>query len=163
MSLERKIRILVVAFTIGLVISGITAIPLLSEVDWLIRVIGGHRSSSFWLSQWLFTVRDGLAASPPFMYYGTDWLAFGHFAIAVAFIGPIHDPIRNIWVVQFGIIASILVIPFALILGEFRGIPVGWRLIDCSFGVAGFAALALAHKWIQDLETERNERKLLQN
>lgn len=72
--------------------------------------------------------------------------------IAIAFIGPIRDPIKNIWVVQFGLIASILVIPFALIFGEVRGIPFAWRLIDCSFGLAGILATRLAYNWIRKLE-----------
>jgi Na+/melibiose symporter-like transporter len=48
---------------------------------------------------------------------------------------------RNIWVIEFGLIASALVIPYAFVAGYYRGIPVGWRLIDCSFGVVGFALL----------------------
>ena len=27
--------------------------------------------------------------------YGTDWLAFAHITIAVAFLGPLKDPVRN--------------------------------------------------------------------
>jgi hypothetical protein len=73
----------------------------------------------------------------PFLAYGTDWLAFAHLVIAVAFIGPYFDPIRNKWVITFGLIACVGVIPLALIAGPIRGIPFGWRLIDCSFGVCG--------------------------
>jgi hypothetical protein len=63
--------------------------------------------------------------------------------IAVAFLGPLKDPIRNIWVVEFGMIACILVIPLALICGHIRGIPFAWQLIDCSFGIFGFIPLAI--------------------
>jgi hypothetical protein len=38
-------------------------------------------------------------------------------------------------------LASILVLPLAWIAGPLRGIPVGWRLIDCSFGVLAFPLL----------------------
>jgi hypothetical protein len=55
--------------------------------------------------------------------YGTDWLAFAHLVIAIAFLGPLKDPVRNIWVVEFGMIACLLVIPLALICGPIRGIP----------------------------------------
>ncbi|SCF41963.1 hypothetical protein [Micromonospora mirobrigensis] len=34
------------------------------------------------------------------MLYGTDWLAFAHLVLAVAFWGPLRDPVRNVWVVQ---------------------------------------------------------------
>jgi hypothetical protein len=84
----------------------------------------------------------------------TDWLGFGHLMIAVAFIGPIRDPVRNKWVVQFGIIACVLVIPLALIFGPLRGIPAFWTPIDCSFGVVGLIPLLLAYRHIRALERE---------
>ena len=77
------------------------------------------------------------------MAYGTDWLAFAHIAIAVYFIGPLIDPVRNEWVLYAGLIGCILVLPLALICGPLRGIPLYWRLIDCSFGV--FGALPLLY------------------
>jgi hypothetical protein len=40
-------------------------------------------------------------------------------------------------VIEFGVIACILIIPFAMIAGHFRGMPFWWRLIDCSFGIIG--------------------------
>jgi hypothetical protein len=90
----------------------------------------------------------------PFLAYGTDWLGFAHLAIAVAFWGPIKAPVRNVWVVEFGIIACLLVIPLALVCGPIRGIPFYWRLIDCSFGVFGLIPLVIARKMI--LEIARN-------
>ena len=65
----------------------------------------------------------------PLLFYGTDWLAFGHFVIAIAFIGALRDPVRNRWLLDFGLIACGLVIPFALVFGGRRGIPFWWRLI----------------------------------
>lgn len=88
------------------------------------------------------------------MAYGTDWLAFAHLVIAVAFIGPYRDPVRNSWVVTFGIIACIGIIPLALIAGAVRGIPLYWRLIDCSFGVFGAIPLWLVRRDIAMLQTE---------
>jgi hypothetical protein len=41
-------------------------------------------------------------ASYPYLAYGTDWLAFAHLVIAVAFIGPLMQPVKNVWVIQFG-------------------------------------------------------------
>jgi len=43
---------------------------------------------------------DGSGDGYPFIAYGTDWLAFAHFVIAIAFIGPWRDPVRNVWVVE---------------------------------------------------------------
>jgi hypothetical protein len=82
----------------------------------------------------------------PFLLYGYDWLAFAHFVLAILFIGPFRDPVKNIWVIEFGLIACVLVIPLALIAGHFRGIPVGWRLLDCSFGLLGFIPLSISYQ-----------------
>ena len=43
-------------------------------------------------------------------------------------------------------------IPYAMIFGAVRGIPIGWRLVDCSFGVIGLVPLALARRSIRQLE-----------
>jgi hypothetical protein len=153
-TLERRIRILLLIFIAGLVLSGFTAIPLESELraitNWAIA--NGLQDSVVF--EWLIRVREGVTETNlnhPFIAYGTDWLAFGHFVIAIAFIGPLRDPIKNIWVVEFGMIACILVIPYALIMGAFRDIPTWWRFIDCSFGVLGLAPLWLCHDQIKRL------------
>jgi hypothetical protein len=85
------------------------------------------------------------------MFYGTDWLAFAHIVLALAFLGPLRDPIKNVWVVEFGMIACVLVPPMALVFGPIRGIPWFWRLIDCSFGVVGIIPLWLSRHYIQQL------------
>jgi hypothetical protein len=48
-------------------------------------------------------------------------------------------------------IACALVIPFAFIMGSLRGIPFGWRLIDCSFGVLGMIPLWFCRRLIKQL------------
>jgi hypothetical protein len=156
--LRRRIRILLWLFIVGLVISGATAIPLETEVRLLLRIIGAGGGAALeqrsGLAQWLTTVRGGLVetnARYPFIAYGTDWLAFGHFVIAIAFIGPLRDPVKNVWVVEFGMLACALLIPFAFGMGAVRGIPLGWRLVDCSFGVLGMLPLWLCREYIQAL------------
>jgi hypothetical protein len=59
--------------------------------------------------------------------------------------------VRNIWVVEFGMIACVLIVPFSLIAGGLRGIPMFWRLIDCSFGVLGIVPLWLARRYTRKL------------
>jgi hypothetical protein len=132
----------------GLVLSGVTAFPLSHELDLLARLLRiGHLTpecSPHDLGRWILIVRDGLQqmyAQHPWIAYGTDWLAFAHLVLAVFFIGPWRDPVRNVWVLQAGIIACALVLPLALICGPLRGIPFYWRLIDCSFGVLGMLPL----------------------
>lgn len=145
-----RIRGLLWIFIIGLILSGVTAIPLEMELKTLTQWIGGESG----LSQWLLRIRDALIetnAKYPFIGYGTDWLAFAHFVLAVAFIGPLRDPVKNVWVVEFGMIACALVVPFALVMGGIREIPFGWRLIDCSFGVFGIIPLWLCRRFIKQL------------
>jgi hypothetical protein len=115
------------------------------------------------LSHWILKVSEGLQdtnSKYPFMAYGTDWLAFGHFAIAVAFIGALRNPVRNRWLFQFGMIACVLIVPYAFIFGGVRGIPVYWRLIDCSFGVFGLIPLWLCNRWAGEIENPRASNRV---
>lgn len=140
----RKYRLVLLLFIFGLVISGVTAFPLQQELDWVTKLRGldpgtGAQPGNG-LDHWLLTVRDGLRsayAHSPWLAYGTDWLAFAHLVLAIFFIGPLLDPLRNVWVLKAGLVACVLVPSLALICGPLRGIPWAWRLIDCSFGIAG--------------------------
>ncbi len=162
--LIRKIRILLVLFLIGLVISGLTAFPLAWEVRILNQMIGpGTFMEKMFppMTNWIARVYEALLETDklyPFLMYGTDWLAFGHIVIGIVILGAIYNPVRNIWVIQFGIIACVLVIPTALICGQIREIPFFWRLIDCSFGVFGIIPLWLAYIFTRQLE-KNNSRK----
>lgn len=152
--LKKRVSLVTWLFIVGLLISGATAIPLRWEVDLLAKVFGADEQSNSAVDQWIFKVRATLNetdATHPFLFYGTDWLAFGHFVIAISFIGALRDPVRNVWLFDFGLIACVLVVPYALIFGAVRGIPFWWRLIDCSFGVVGFIPLWLCRKWTREL------------
>lgn len=144
----RRIKLLISLFIVGLILSGVTAIPPLQETNWLVEQFN---------VPWLLRVHTALEqtqAQYPFLFYGTDWLAFGHFVIAIAFVGALRDPVRNRWLFDFGLIACALVIPYALVFGGLRGIPLWWRLIDCSFGIFGTIPLWLCRKWTRALEEQ---------
>ncbi len=152
--LRRRIQWLTWFFITGLVVSGATAIPLSAEVGWLTGHLSPEAIPSS-LTIWLNRVQAALqdtAERHPFLFYGTDWLAFGHFMIAIVFVGALRDPVRNRWLFDFGLIACVLVIPYALAFGGLREIPIGWRLIDCAFGVGGFVPLWLCRQWARELE-----------
>ena len=91
-------------------------------------------------------------ANYPFLLYGTDWLAFAHLMIAVAFVGLYRDPVRNRWLITFGMIACVGILPLALICGPLRHIPFYWQLIDCSFGVFGLVPLLWLRALVDKLE-----------
>jgi hypothetical protein len=153
-----KIRVCLVLFVIGLVLSGLTAFPLERETGMLSHLFGvsaGPQLGEPALHTWLRRVHEGIAVTNrayPFMAYGTDWLAFAHLVIAIAFLGPLRDPVRNKWVLEFGIIACAGVVPLALIAGPIRGIPLYWRLIDCSFGIIGVIPLLICLRYVRQIE-----------
>jgi len=159
LQLKKQIRSLTIFFMAALVFSGATAIPAETELTVLLQFIPSTGMIGSLLATVLEAVRD-TQAHYPFLFYGNDWLAFAHFVIAVAFIGVIKDPVKNIWVLQFGMIACAMVLPFALIAGGLRGLPIWWRCIDCSFGVIGFIPLWLCYKKTQQLEKLINEDRL---
>ncbi len=143
-----RFRITMGIFIVGLLASGITAFPLLAEMKLLSTWLGlsaavspaGHSGMDFWI----LTVRFGLEdmyGRYPWIAYGTDWLAFGHIAIAFFFVGPLLRPAEGRSAIHAGIAACILVIPVALVCGAIRGIPLYWRFIDCAFGVFGILPL----------------------
>lgn len=161
----RRIRILITLFILGLLASGLTAFPLQWELNVLTQLVTSPISPlpSLWpeLVAWIALVNRALQetyAQYPFLAYGTDWLAFAHIVIAVAFVGPLRDPVRNVWVIEFGMIACVLVVPLALIMGPLRGIPFFWTLVDCSFGVLGFIPLWLCRRAILWLEYQEGSR-----
>jgi hypothetical protein len=126
--LLRSIRIWLGVVIVGLVLSGVTAFPLQHELDLIVRLsvrchLANHLPA---LSEWLIRVDSALIdtdAHYPFLAYGTDWLAFAHLVIAVAFIGPWLDPVRNKWCITWGLIACAGVPLLALVAGPIRGIP----------------------------------------
>jgi hypothetical protein len=159
-ALQRRIRFLLIFFILVLIVAGLTAIPLRWELELLNQWLGSDSSiAQFlpalagWISRVNHSVQNGYGQYP-LLAYGTDWLAFAHIVIAVAFIGPLLDPIKNIWVIEFGMIACILIMPWALIFGVIRGIPLFWTLIDMSFGAIGIIPLWLARRSIYALSKE---------
>ncbi|MES2701995.1 MAG: hypothetical protein V4649_05105 [Bacteroidota bacterium] len=152
-NLLRRIRFMICLFVILLILSGATAFATYTELKWIIE--SGLFSESSLLGQWLYkvwlAVKD-INDRNPLLFYGYDWLAFAHIVIGLAFIGPYRDPVRNKWVIDWGIISCICVIPLAVIAGPVRGIPWYHILIDCAFGVIGIVPLLVVRRWIGKLE-----------
>jgi len=153
-SLLFRIRAWTLFFIAALVFSGLSAIPLQPELDVLVHYFAQDQPPTM-LGSWLLQVQSGVHdvnTRWPFMGLGTDWLAFGHVVIGLGFIGLLKDPLRNEWLVTWGILACLLVIPWAWCFGGLREIPWGWRLIDCSFGVGGLVPMLLIRGYIAKLK-----------
>lgn len=133
--------------------------PLETELAFLTRCFSPDTMIGAWISKVYLAITD-TNKQYPFLSYGYDWLAFAHYVLAILFIGPYRDPVRNKWVIRFGMIACLLIIPFAFIAGHFRGIPIGWRIIDCSFGIIGIIPLSICFRKIEQLETLNQQNKI---
>lgn len=148
-----KTRRLILFFVVVLVLSGVTAFPVYSELKWLLEQNIFNNNSV--IGAWLQKVFAGVKSAQenyPFLFYGFDWLAFAHLVIAILFIGPYKDPVKNKWIIEWGMITCIAILPLAFIAGNIRGIPVAHILIDCSFGVIGIIPLFICRKCILHLE-----------
>jgi hypothetical protein len=155
-----RIRALLIFFMFGLVLSGLSAIPAQWETEVLKSLLGsGTRFGNYLpeISIWVDRIYEGVHSAYnqyPFLAYPNDWLAFGHVAIAVAFIGPLRDPLKNIWVVEFGMIICFLVVPWAFMFGLLRDIPWFWTLTDMSFGLFGIIPLWFVRRDILSMKTD---------
>ena len=158
----QQIRAWMIFFMISLFLSGLTAMPAESELAFLSRCFSPETRIGAWIDK-VYTGVANTNKEYPFIAYGYDWLAFAHFTLAVLFIGPYRHPVRNKWVIEFGMIACVLIIPFALITGYFRGIPFWWQMIDCSFGIIGLLPLNIVYRKIKQLETLTNTSVAYEN
>lgn len=152
------IRLLVIFFIGALVISGATAFPLESELKLLCSIIGVSTDEPYsnytGFQGFIAYVYAGITDTStkyPFLAYGTDWLAFAHIVIAIAFAGVFFKPVRNIWIVYWAMIACVAVIPTVIICGAIREIPIYWQLVDCSFGIFGIIPLLVLLYYIKRL------------
>jgi hypothetical protein len=155
MTLLKKIRLLILFFIVALILSGVTAFPVETELRWLLT----HPSLvPNFAASWLQDVYNALVDTNtkyPMLAYGFDWLAFAHIVIAMAFIGPLRDPVRNKWIIDWAMLACVAVFPLAFIAAPIRHIPMFHVLIDCSFGVVGLIPLYFCRKWIKQLEENK--------
>lgn len=135
-----EIKRLILLFMVALIISGVTAFWLEAELTFIVAHFNFGDTINGWLL-YVWKALETIDGQYPFLIYGYDWLAFGHLIIAIFFIGPLQKPIANNWVIRYGMVACLAIFPTAFIAGYFRGIPIIWQLIDCSFGVFGFLLL----------------------
>jgi hypothetical protein len=152
MKLITKIRLLIIFFIIALILSGVTAFPVQTELRWLLN----HPALVPAFAQiWLQNVYAALVETNtkyPMLAYGFDWLAFAHIVIAMAFIGPLKDPVKNKWIIDWAILSCFAVFPLAFICGPIRHIPMFHIIIDCAFGAIGLIPLLICRRWIKQLE-----------
>lgn len=150
-NLKTDIQISLVFFITLLVLSGITAFPVKTEIFYLNSI---KHLFSPGIIAWADKLSFFIANTPDLMFYGTDWLAFAHIIISLFFIPVYRNPVKHQANLHIGMIACLAVFPLAFICGPIRGIPFTHQLIDCSFGVIGFAVLYFINRQINRLKHE---------
>jgi hypothetical protein len=94
------IRRWTILFIMLLILSGITAFPIETELRYLVN----HDAFlPTFLRSWIATIAEAVIQTNrlyPHLSYGTDWLAFAHLVIAVAFICPLIDRVRIVFILK---------------------------------------------------------------
>jgi len=145
-------RIWLLLFSAALILSGMTAIFAREGLRLLSPLFtAGSILQIYWpsMAEWLSLVHRAVEETYsryPFLAYGYDWLAFGHFIIAIPFLMAVRDPRHCSWVLTFGTLACLAVLPFAIVFGAIRGIPLFWRGVDTLFGIGGFLVLLILRR-----------------
>jgi hypothetical protein len=146
-------------FMVSLAFSGITAFPVETELNLIIQYFTFLPSSILQFLTGILNQVHTTNQNFPQLFYGYDWLVFAHVMLSILFIGVYRNPVKNIWIIEFGMLACILVFPTAFICGHVRQIPFYWQLIDCSFGIIGIIPLLIVYQKIKQLETSFSKLK----
>jgi hypothetical protein len=145
-------------FILSTLFFGITAFPLEAELKMLSEFLSAYPGKlSAWVEKVYLALKD-TNEKYPFLAYGTDWLAFAHIIIAVLFIGPLKDPVRNSWIIDWGIISCILALPIAFIGGPIRQVPFFHQMIDVTISLVGLFPLLIVRSSIRRLKEARSQR-----
>ena len=134
----KTIRIHLIGFASILILSGVTAFPVKTEINFLFE---NRNAFPEFMIHWIEKLNTIILQTPDIMLYGTDWLAFAHIIIALFFIPVYINPVKYKINIQVAMSACLLVFPLAFICGPIRGIPFFHKLIDCSFGILGIIYL----------------------
>ena len=145
----------------GLLVSGVTVWPAIPELKMAVRIVWGEGEQTGVLHGFILQAIEGLKsveANHPFMLYAHDWLAFAHIVLAILFAGAIRDPVRNVWIVQCGLIMCALIPVLAGICIPIRGLPLVWFWVDFSFAPAAALPLWIALRDIRRAEAELDKK-----
>ncbi|MBL0042919.1 MAG: hypothetical protein IPP33_00410 [Flavobacteriales bacterium] len=100
--IRKRIRNWTLFFIGALWFSGLTAVPLEWGTQWLSDfTMGWPGQWHTWAESAAIAIAD-VGSKYPFLFYGTDWLAFAHIVIGLAFFGVLRDPVRNKWIIEWG-------------------------------------------------------------
>lgn len=147
----KTIRTHLALFMMILMLSGITAFPVQTEIDFLYKNLSSFPTL---FRDWITSLHANIHSTPSVMLYGTDWLAFAHIIITFFFIPVFIYPVKHKANLFVGMSACVLVFPLAFICGPIRNIPFFHQLIDCSFGAIGILYLYFILQKVNKLQLQ---------
>jgi len=89
-------------------------------LSFLLKYFSSSTPLHYWLENVLSAYKN-VNNDTPFLLYGYDWLAFAHFILVILFIGPCGGPVKNSWVIEYRLLACLLIFRLAFIAGSLRG------------------------------------------
>lgn len=156
-----RARVMLAIVSFGLFLAGVTIWPATWELKTFVELVWGNSEPTGTLHRFIvetIVALEMLGADYPFLLYGYDWLAFAHIVLAILFAGAIRDPVRNLWVIQFGLICCILVPVLAAVFVPIRGLPSMWFWVDFAFAPGAALPLLVALRDVRRIERQRKGR-----
>lgn len=153
----KRARVMLGIVAFGMLVSGVTVWPAVPGLKLAVRLVWGSAEATGVLHAFVLRAIEGLEhvqSDYPFMLYAHDWLAFAHIMLALLFAGAIKDPVRNIWIVQCGLVMCASIPLLAGICIPIRGLPSCWFWIDFAFAPAAAWPLWIALKDIRKAERQ---------
>ena len=143
----KRAKWMIGAVAVGLLLSGVTIWPVVWELKTFVHLVWGDAEPAGPVHALILQTIEAIRYTEsryPFLMYGYDWLAFAHIMLAVLFLGALRDPVRNVWIVQFGLIACAAVPVLAGICIPLRQMPFAWFWVDFAFAPLAAIPLAIA-------------------
>jgi len=154
----KHIRFWLILFFLGILFGLHTVVFVEAETAFFAKHLGHGTTMeatlpvvSDWIEQ-LYTSVSETYTKYPAMAYCMDWLSYACIVFAIFIIGAIKNPVKNIWIIQVYMIACFLAFLLPFIIGPMRHIPVFWRFLDSSFGLAGLVILLIAYQLTKKLQ-----------
>ena len=151
----KRARLMLAIVAAGLLVSAVTIWPAMWELKTLVHVVWGPGEATGVIHGFILRAIEAIeyvGAEYPFLFYAGDWLAFALIVLAILFYGARRDPVRNVWIVQCGLIMCALVPVLAAVCVPLRGLPAGWFWVDTAFAPAAGLPLWIALRDIRRVE-----------
>ena len=153
----KRARLMLAIVAAGLLVSAVTIWPASWELETLVDVVWGPGEATGVIHGFILRAIEGIeyvGAEYPFLFYAGDWLAFALIVLAILFYGARRDPVRNVWIVQCGLIMCALVPVLAAVCVPLRGLPLRWFWVDTAFAPAAGLPLWIALRDIRRAEKQ---------